>query len=72
MGGGGKENRGNSNENILGFYFERDSKIMPQKHACELFRRLTVPILNSGDSLIDVNYKLILASAHKNQAESST
>lgn len=43
-----KENRGDSNENILGFYFELDCKIISQKHARELFRKLTVLVSNSG------------------------
>lgn len=70
--GGSKENRDDGNENIRGFYFELDSKIMSQKHACELFRRLTVIVPNPGDSLKDVNYTLTLALTHRNKAENPT
>lgn len=48
-----KENRGDSNENIPRFYFGLDWKIMSQKHARELFRKLTVPVSNTEGSLID-------------------
>lgn len=70
--GGSKENRGDANENIRGFYFELGSKIMSHKQARELFRRLTVIVPNPGDSLIDANYKLTLALTHRNKAENST
>lgn len=40
--------------------------------ARELFRKLTVLVSKSGDSLIDADYKLTPALTHKNEAENST
>lgn len=50
---GSTQNEGKSNENIPAFYFELDCETISEKHACELFRSLTVIILNSLDGLID-------------------
>lgn len=43
-------------------------KIMSQKCAWELFRKLTVLVSNSEGSPVESNHKLHLALTHKNKA----